>query len=62
MENNELVDPETFQQLNWAIRDGLKAEKYVCIFHQWIVTTFINDLPNIVDFTEEEEYMNALKK
>ena len=40
---------------------GLKARKQVFIFHQWIVTTINNDLPNIVELMEEEEDLYVLR-
>ena len=46
MEDEELLDPETVQQLNEETT-GIHAEEEFVRFYHWIVTKVNNDLPDI---------------
>ena len=61
MYDEELLDPETVQQLNEATDTGLRTWEEVVTFHQWVVTTVNNDIPIIEDLTENEKYLEYLK-
>ena len=61
MEYEELLDPETVQQLNEE-NTGIHAEEEFVRFYHWIVTKVNNDLPDIEDITKNEISLENLKK